>query len=424
MLVSTLTYNSQRLRLLPQAAVLLAMMLLACAVDAAPVRTGLEQLVQDDFAVLRGKRVGLITNPTGVDRELRSSIDILAKAPGVKLIALFGPEHGLRGDHAAGDKVQDAIDGPTGLPIYSLYGQQRKPTPQMLANVDALVFDIQDIGVRSYTFLATLGLVMEAAAEQDKEVIVLDRPNPLGGLRVEGPLLEDARAASFVAPYPVPYVHGLTLGELARMINGERWLAGGIRAKLTVVPMKGWRRTMRFVDTKLPWVPTSPHLPQAHVAPLYAATGIIGELDPNLIGVGYTLPFEVVAAPEVDAEKLAAAVSALGIAGLKVRPIYFKPYYMGGAGRLYGGVQLYVDELPAGELTLLQFRVLSEMIRLHPQTNPFTHNPSRFDMFDKVVGGPSVRTAFAKRWSAADIEPLWQTPAHFQERARRYHLYR
>jgi uncharacterized protein YbbC (DUF1343 family) len=423
-MVSALSFVRYRSDVLRVIWMLLVLAFSPTILAASPVKTGLDQLIESNFAVLHGKRVGLITNPTGVDRELRSTIDILAKAPTVELVALFGPEHGIRGDHSAGDKVKDAIDGPTGLPIYSLYGQQRKPTGEMLALIDVLVFDIQDIGVRSYTFIATLGLAMEAAAEHGKEIVVLDRPNPLGGLRMEGPLLEADRFASFVAPYPIPYVHGMTLGELARMINEEGWLAGGRRAKLTVVPMRGWRRAMRFADTKLPWVPTSPHVPHAHVAAFYAATGIIGELDPNMIGVGYTLPFEVIAAPGIDADKLVAAVTALRIPGLKLRPIHFKPYYMAGAGKLYRGVQLYIDDVPPPELTMLQFRVVAEMIRLFPDANPFTNQPARLDMFDKVVGGPSLRARFSANWSAADIAPLWQTPAPFVDRARRYHLYR
>jgi uncharacterized protein YbbC (DUF1343 family) len=399
------------------------MLMAASAVIAGPVQTGLDRLVATDFAALRGKKVGLITNPTGVDRQLRSTVDILASSKSVQLISLFGPEHGLRGDHAAGDKVADSLDPVTQLPVHSLYGAQRKPSAAMLAGLDALVFDIQDIGVRSYTYIATLGLAMEAAAENGIEFIVLDRPNPLGGLRVEGPLPAEGRT-SFVAPYPIPYVHGLTVGELAKLINDSGWLAGGLRAKLTVIPMRGWRRSMTFEMTGLPWVPSSPHIPQAATAALYPATGIVGELSASMIGIGYTLPFGVMAAPNLDAETFANTIGALKIPGLQVRPLYFTPYYSNGIGKRYGGIQLYLDLREIPSLSLLQFQLLEALIRQSPESNPFVLHPDRHDMFDKVVADPLIRSAFAQRWSAADVERLWKTPTDFIERARRYHLYR
>lgn len=390
---------------------------------AAPVQTGLDRLVASNFAALKDKKVALITNPTGVDRELRSTVDIFAASEAFRLVSLFGPEHGLRGDHAAGDKVADSIDPLTQLPVYSLYGSQRKPTATMLAGLDALVFDIQDIGVRSYTYIATLGLAMEAAAENGVEFIVLDRPNPLGGLRVEGPLPAEGRL-SFVAPYPIPYIHGLTVGELATLINESGWLAGGLRARLTVIPMRGWRRHMGFASTGLPWVPSSPHIPQAETAALYPATGIMGELSASMVGIGYTSPFGVMAAPGLDAEAYANTIRAMNLPGLRVRPMYFTPYYSNGAGRQHGGVQLYmdVDEVPS--ITLLQFQLMEALIRQAPDSNPFVLHPDRLDMFDKVTADPAIRLAFAQRWSAADVAPLWATPTEFMTRARRYHLYR
>jgi len=396
---------------------------LATAVIAAPLQTGLDRLVATDFAALKDKKVGLITNPTGVDRQLRSTVDIFAASKSIRLVSLFGPEHGLRGDHSAGDKVADSIDPMTQLPVHSLYGSQRKPSATMLAGLDALVFDIQDIGVRSYTYIATLGLAMEAAAENGVEFVVLDRPNPLGGLRIEGPLPAEGRT-SFVAPYLIPYVHGLTVGELATLINESGWLAGGLRAKLTVIPMRGWRRHMTFDTTGLPWVPSSPHIPQAATAALYPATGIMGELSPSMIGIGYTLPFGVMAAANLDAETFANAILALKLPGVQVRPIYFTPYYSNGAGRRHGGVQIYLNLSEVRSLSLLQFQMMEALIRQSPEVNPFVLYPERLDMFDKVVADPAIRVAFAQRWSAADVEPLWTTPTEFIDRARRYHLYR
>lgn len=398
-------------------------LLLAPIAIAAPVQTGLDRLVATDFAALRGKKVGLITNPTGVDRKLHSTVDIFATSKSIRLVALFGPEHGLRGDHSAGDKVSDSIDPMTRLPVHSLYGLQRKPSAAMLAGLDALVFDIQDIGVRSYTYLATLGLAMEAAAENGVEFVVLDRPNPLGGLRVEGPLPAEGRT-SFVAPYPIPYVHGLTVGELATLINESGWLTSGLRARLTVIPMRGWRRHMTFEMTGLPWVPSSPHIPQAATAALYPATGIMGELSPSMIGIGYTLPFGVMAAANLDAETYASAIRALDLPGVQVRPVYFTPYYSSGAGQRHGGAQIYLNLSEVRSLSLLQFQLMEVLIRQSPQSNPFLLNTERWGMFDKVVADPSIRAAFTRRWSAADVEPLWKTPAEFVDRARSHHLYR
>ena len=219
-------------------------------VKATPVKTGLEVLVESDFAPLKGKRVGLVTNPSGVDRNLVSTVDILANAPGVNLVALFGPEHGVRGSEHAGDHVtSEPRDPATGLPVYSLYGATRKPTKEMLNGIDAMVYDIQDNGCRSYTFISTLGLVMSACAEAGIEVIVLDRPNPLGGIQVDGPLVEDGYF-SFVGMYRIPYVYGLTVGELATMINEEGMNCGQkgnekpLKCHLTVIEMEGWRRDM------------------------------------------------------------------------------------------------------------------------------------------------------------------------------------
>ena len=260
--------------------------------DKIRVKTGIEVLKAQHFRSLQGKRVGLITNPTGVDNTLRSTIDLLYEAPGVQLVALYGPEHGVRGNQHAGESVTDVRDEATGLPIHSLYGKTRKATPEMVRGLDALVYDIQDIGCRSYTYISTMGLAMEVAAEQDLEFIVLDRPNPLGGWRVEGCLTEDD-CTSFVSQFPIPYVYGLTCGELARLLNGERMLSGGKACRLTVVPMKGWHRDMTYADTGLQWIPASPHIPQPASAIAYPMSGIIGELSYLNIGVGYTIPFQM-----------------------------------------------------------------------------------------------------------------------------------
>ena len=209
------------------------------------VKTGIEVLKEQDFDLLKGKRVGLITNPTGVDSRLNSTIDLLHRAKNVKLVALYGPEHGVRGDFDAGEQVASTTDSQTGVPVFSLYGKSHKPTAAMLQGVDVLVYDIQDIGSRSYTFISTMGLAMEAAAENNIEFVVLDRPNPLGGEKIEGMVTEPG-FTSFVSQFPIPYVHGFTVGELALFLNKEKLLKDGINCRLTVVKMEGWNRKMEF----------------------------------------------------------------------------------------------------------------------------------------------------------------------------------
>lgn len=389
------------------------------------IKTGIEVLKSQNFRYLEGKRVGLITNPTGVDNELRSTIDILHEAPNVNLMALYGPEHGVRGDVHAGDHVSDQRDPATGLPVYSLYGKTRKATPEMLKDVDVLVYDIQDIGCRSFTYISTLGLAMEAAAENGKELIVLDRPNPLGGLKVEGNLTEDD-CISFVSQFKIPYVYGLTCGELALMLNGERMLTGGVQCNLTVIKMKGWKRRMDYTATGLQWIPSSPHIPHPHSAFFYPVSGILGELGYMSIGVGYTIPFQMFAAPWAEADKLADALNALHVPGVIFRPIYLKPFYSVGQGQQLQGVQVHITDYARAPLSPLQFLVMQEVARLWPDRTVFDHaDKGRFAMFDKVCGSRQIRERFTKtnRWE--DIRPYWEKDVEsFRRLSKKYYLYR
>jgi len=386
------------------------------------VKTGIEVLAERDFDLLMGKRVGLVTNPTGVDRSLHSTIDILYKH--VNLVALYGPEHGVRGDFSAGDQVGDRVDLQTGIPVYSLYGKSRKPSREALENVDVIVYDIQDIGTRSYTYISTMGLVMEAAAELDKEVVILDRPNPLGGLRVEGPLVEDGYF-SFVSQYSIPYVYGLTCGELALMLNGEGMLEGGKQCKLQVVPMEGWRREMPFEACGLPWVPTSPHIPDYRTAYFYPATGIIGELDPNMIGIGYTLPFQVLVTENIDARKLADAMNALQIDGVQFRPIWFKPYYMARKGTPLQGVQIHLTDPVRASLTSIQFWFLQEARKLDPTFDPFEGKENRYQIFDKVYGSDLLRSSMMSDYNFNELLEFWNHDVDsFRKLSRPYYLYK
>jgi uncharacterized protein YbbC (DUF1343 family) len=384
----------------------------------AQVKPGIEVLREGEFACLKGKRVGLVTNPTGVDKQLTSTVDILFDAPDVQLVALYGPEHGVRGDIPAGEKVENQKDAKTGLPVYSLYGKTRKPTPEMLQNVDVLVYDIQDIGCRSYTFISTLGLLMQAAAEQNKEVVVLDRPNPLGGNKVEGSGVSEGYF-SFVSQFDIPYIYGLTCGELAKYLNQE------IGCQLTVIPMQGWERSMKFEDTGLPWVPTSPQIPCTAAALLYPATGIIGEMGFLNIGVGYTLPFQVMAATWVNAVQLTDALNAKNLPGIAFRPIVFKPLFGSLKGQNVQGVQIFITDYDKARLSEIQFHVIDVMHQLYPAYTLFSaETEKRNGMFDKVCGTNYIRQQFGKNYQVDDILSYWRNnEQEFKEKTAPFYLY-
>lgn len=387
------------------------------------IKTGIEVLKDQNFKILEGKRVGLITNPTGVDNNLKSTIDILNEAPNVNLVALYGPEHGVRGDVHAGDKVESSADPRTDIPEYSLYGATRKPTPEMLKDIDVLVYDIQDIGCRSYTYISTMYLAMQAAAENNIEFIVLDRPNPLGGLKVEGNLVEEGYF-SFVSQLKIPYIYGLTCGELAQMIIGEKMIEQP--CKLQVVKMKKWRRKMNFGDTGLPWVPASPHIPFSHSAYFYPVSGILGELGYMSIGVGYTLPFEMFAAEWINAEDLAKTLNAKRLPGITFRPIHLKPFYSAGQGKNLQGVQVYLTQFDKARLSDIQFHVMEVAAQLYPDYKVFDHaDEKRFNMFDKVSGSDFIRTEFTKNHRFADIQSYWtKDETSFKQQSKKYYLYK
>jgi uncharacterized protein YbbC (DUF1343 family) len=393
---------------------------------AAQVKPGIEVLQESKFKILEGKRVGLITNPTGVDSRLKSTIDILFEAPNVNLVALYSPEHGIRGDVTAGAIIDNATDARTGLPVYSLYGKNKKPQPEILEGIDVLVYDMQDIGCRSYTYISTMGLAMEAAAENNIEFVILDRPNPLGGNRFEGQPNVEPHLISLVSQFPITYVHGFTVGELAGFLNEEGLLQDGIKCDLTVVKIKGWKRKMNFEATGLPWVITSPHVPHPNTAYFYAMSGILGELYTINIGVGYTLPFELFAAQWIEAEKLAANLNGLKLPGVRFRPVHYKPYYGGQKDEYLHGVQTYITDVQKIPLTLIQFYVLQECYKLHPDKNVFELcDPSRLSMFDKVCGTEQVREVFTKDFTVKSIQKIWDKDVDiFKKKAKQYFLYK
>ena len=404
----------------------------ACHAEVPVVKTGIEVLRDMDFKPLEGKRVGLLTNPTGIDRNMVSTVDILLNAPGVNLVALYGPEHGVRGDSYAGAAISAEGDTLMGVKVYSVYGKYRKPAPEMLKGVDVVIYDIQDVGCRSYTFISSLGLMMEACAEQGVEVMVLDRPNPLGGLKVEGCLVEPG-CYSFISQFHIPYVYGLTVGELATMLNEEGLLRGqkGVNekpahCKLTVIPMEGWHRDMVYSQTGLPWVLPSPHIPEASTSFFYPVSGVLGEI-PNYmsVGVGYTVPFQLFGAEWItDAEAFTARLNALNLPGVRFRAITSKPFYGFGQGKVLRGAQVVFTDYKAAVLSDIQFYVMQTVAEMYPSHRAFADPAGKIGNFDVVTGSKYIRQTFAKNCRFEDIREYWHKDDEaFRELSAKYYLY-
>ncbi|MFQ5723731.1 MAG: exo-beta-N-acetylmuramidase NamZ domain-containing protein, partial [Terriglobia bacterium] len=329
--------------------------------SAAEVRLGVEVLAERGFGPLRGKRVGLITNQTGRTREGRRTVDVLAEAEGVELVALFAPEHGLEGKVEMEGAVADAVDARTGLRVFSLYGDTRRPTPEMLDGLDVLVFDIQGAGVRYYTYMTTMAYAMEEAAKRGIEFVVLDRPTPLNGAKVEGPMLDPDRL-SFEGYFPLPLRHGLTMGELARLFNEENHIG----ARLTVVPMKNWRRGLWFDQTGLQWINPSPNLPSLEANTVYPAVELLraGEVS---VGRGTETPFRLFGAPWMESEELARYLEERQIPGIRFVPVTFTPSEDLHAGQRCRGVRLVVTDRDRLDVGRLGVELLSALWRLYPE---------------------------------------------------------
>jgi uncharacterized protein YbbC (DUF1343 family) len=320
--------------------------------------TGIDVLAAQDFAALKGKRVGLITNQTGVDRNGRSTIDLLAHAPGVKLAALFSPEHGIRG--VLDERVSSTTDAATGLPVYSLYGDTERPTDAMLANLDALVFDMQDAGVRFYTYITTMGNMMEAAAAHHLAFYVLDRPDPLGGERIEGPMLDRDRT-SFTAYFPMPVRMGMTLGEMAKMFNVEK----KIGVVLHVIRMENWSRSEYFDQTGLPWVNPSPNLRSSEAGVLYPGLEIL-QAGGVSVGRGTEMPLERVGAPWIRGEEFAAELNRRAIPGVRFEGEQFTPDSGMYKGELCQGVRVAVTDRAAFQSMRMGMEIAEVLAKLYP----------------------------------------------------------
>jgi uncharacterized protein YbbC (DUF1343 family)/CubicO group peptidase (beta-lactamase class C family) len=373
----------------------------------AAVLTGIDVLARDGFKQLAGLRIGLVTNQTGRDRAGRTTIDVLFKAPGVKLVALFSPEHGIRG--LADEKVSDTKDEQTGLPIYSLYGETRRPQAAHLKDLDALVYDIQDIGVRFYTYITTLGYVMEEAGKAKLPIFVLDRPNPINGSDVEGPTA-DADKLSFIAYHTLPVRHGLTIGELARLYNDER----KIGADLRVIKMEGWRRAMWFDATGLVWINPSPNMRSLTEAALYPGVGLL-ETTNLSVGRGTDTPFEVIGAPWLDGQRLASHLNARRIPGVRFIPVRFTPRSSVFKNEECGGINLVITDRSQFQSVPAGIEIASALRRLFPAD-------WKVDAYLRLLANADTLERLKRGEAPADIVRSWATTLESFNRTRRKHL--
>lgn len=378
---------------------------------------GVDVLLKDQKALLKGKKVGLITNPTGVDQSLTSIVDTFYHDPDIELTALYGPEHGVRGSEEAGAYVPFYIDEKTGLPVYSLYGETKKPTPEMLKNVDVLVFDIQDVGTRFYTYIYTMAYAMEAAKENNIPFIVLDRPNPLGGTKVEGPIL-DPKYSSFVGMYPIALRHGMTVGELAKYFNKEF----KIGADLTVVKMKGWKRSQYYDETPLHWVLPSPNMPTLDTALVYPGAALIEGTNVSE-GRGTTKPFELIGAPFIDGEELAQKLNELKLPGVLFRSAYFTPSTSKFAGQLAGGIQIHITNRDRYQSVPTGIAIVKTIHDLYPDKFAFrAEDKNGVSYFDNLIGNGWVRKEINDGTSLQDIVKQWKKDLKQFEKTRKQYL--
>ncbi|MCI0399444.1 MAG: DUF1343 domain-containing protein [Chloroflexi bacterium] len=361
-----------------------------------PVSPGIDVLLEQQIELVAGRPAGLVSNAAAVNGNMTTTVEALRQAEKVHLAALFGPEHGFYGRAEAGERVESAPESPLGLPIYSLYGESRRPTSAMLAGLELLIFDVQCVGVRFYTYTTTLLYVLQAAAEHDIPVIVCDRPNPIDGTIIEGPLLKP-EFESFTGCGPMPIRHGLTMGELARLFS-EFW---GISVRLRVVPCAGWRRAMWFDETGLAWTPPSPALPRLENALLYPGTCLIEGTNLSE-GRGTATPFEVVGAPWVDGERLSQAMDEVDLPGISFRPARFKPASSKWAGQWCGGVQLQVTDRHRLRPVTVALHLIDVIRRLYPAEFAW-----RLPHFDQLMGTDQPRQQLEAGAAAGEVIAGW-----------------
>jgi uncharacterized protein YbbC (DUF1343 family) len=387
------------------------------------VRLGLETLLlEDEFLdLVRGKRVGLITNQTGVDAQLRPNHLTLFEHPEINLVALFGPEHGLFGEGAAGERLGEMVEPQTGLVVHSLYGETRRPRAEWLEEIDILLYDIQDIGARGFTYIYTMAYAMEECGRHGVEFAVLDRPNPCGGDIVDGNILDPEYYSGFVGLYPIPYMYGLTPGETALMFNGE---FNNPQCDLTVVPMRGWRRDMRHEDTGLPWIPSTRLITNPDTSFLTIMTGIIGEIRHLTIGVGTDYPFEVVAAPYIDAEEFTATMNAKNLPGVRFEPISFVPTRNPYEGEEVHGVRIRITDSHAIRPVEGEVHLMEVLQRLYPEERIFSEEVAGEWLFDEVWGTDTIADMIEAGATAEEVIATWQPGlADHMEMREQYLLY-
>lgn len=385
------------------------------------MRLGLEVLFESNISLLDGARVGLIVNPASISSRFEHAADLFYQHRRINLTALFGPQHGIRGE------TQDNMiewrsfrDHRTGVPAYSLYGETRKPSKEMLDDVDVLVFDIQDIGTRVYTFIYTMALAMEAARECGKRFIVLDRPNPINGLQIEGGILEPA-FRSFVGMFPIPMRHGMTVGELALLFNREF----GIGCELEVIKMEGWRRRMWYEETGLPWVLPSPNIPTVDTAIVYPGSVLIEGTNVSE-GRGTTRPFEIIGAPFIDPHALIAELKEEQLSGVVFRSLHFQPAFQKFTGELCGGIQIHVIDRNSFKPVITGIAIISAIRRLHPDLFAWKTPPYEYVVdkppFDVINGSARLREQIEAGASLAEIEDGWRTELNLFAERRCSHL--
>jgi uncharacterized protein YbbC (DUF1343 family) len=382
------------------------------------VTLGCERLLTTAADKIRGRRVGLITNHSGVDARLMATADQLHRSDLCQLVALYGPEHGIRGAAQDGEKIETCADPRTGVPAYSLYGATREPDPAMLESVELMLFDLQDVGARFYTYLYTMSLAMAACAKAGIPFLVLDRPNPIGAEAIAGNLL-DPDFASFVGLYPIPVRYGLTIGEIARLFNAEY----GLGAELDVVWMEGWRRAAFWEDTGLPWVPPSPNMPGPETAVVYPGTCFFEGTNISE-GRGTAKPFEQLGAPFIDGARLADALNEQTLPGVVFRPVFFQPAASKYAGEVCQGVQLHVLDRTVFEPLSTGFTALATVRRLYPQDFAWRVPQGGIHNFDRLAGTDQIRLALDRGVSVAELVASWTEELQtFAEIRHRYLAY-
>lgn len=401
---------------------LFVVLCLAIGFAAAQVKTGADLLFEKHFKLIEGKRVGLVTNHTAMLSNGKHLADALHEDKRTKLVALFGPEHGVRGDAPAGDKISDAVDGKTGVPAYSLYGGINKPTKEMLKDVDVLIYDIQDVGVRFYTYISTLSYAMEAAAEHKIPYVVLDRPNPIRGTWVEG-FNRDDSLRSFVGLHPIALANGMTIGELATMYNNEGWLKGGVKANLTVVKMEGWKRSMWYDQTGLKWLPPSPNIPTLDAAILYPGTCLFEGTNLSE-GRGTLRPFENIGAPYIDGSKWAKALNDAKLKGVAFEAVEFTPRSIPNMatrpkrlGEKCGGVLVKVTNRDVLEPVKVGVAMLVTAKALYPDSLKW-----RERSIDRLSGTPKLRKAIDAGATTEEIVVMWKSDVEQFKKVRAKHL--